>query len=698
MSYLNHRKAYKGLIRSKKKTYCKSSAQKINDSLGDSNTFWRQLRNLNSQSRINNTISLDDWHTYFSSLFNPVTHDDAHNTDEPSLNDLLSNINYHLDPTKSVNNEITEEEISKSIKCLKSNKSARPDGFVSEMFKYSPSCLTKYLVKLFNAIYDTGVFPAAWRRSTIVPIHKKGGVNLPENYRGISLTSVFSKIFTGVLNKRPQTWASDNFLISEEQAGFRKGYATVDNVFILHSLIRDCLDRKRKLYVAFIDYKKAFDSINRNALWKILEQNGIDGKMLDVLKSIYSEVVSCVRSDIGTTKYFNCSKGLKQGCILSPILFSYIIQVVTNEVCRRGGHGTQLHPDIIELSILLFADDIVLIADTVYGLQRKINVLYNVSCILGLEVHAGKSNIVVFRNGDKLAANEKWHIGTADLNVVSEYTYLGIVMSTRLSSTCIQNRLATRARSAVAKIDKSLRHLHDLELEVLTNIFDTQVKPILLYGAEVWGMCNDTSVIENVHLNALKRSLNVPFITPNALVYGDTGRHELYIRSTICSIRYWLKILKMNDSRYVKKVYNMMLNRSTANSWTNQIKDVLYNLNLSEYWENQLVENERNSLHIVESKLIEISDNKWSACIARSNRYSVYRTFKLYRFKEDYLKIIHTRKLRKLVTCFRLGVSDIFDIAIDLITTHNLYVHSALSMKKMRCTLYYNVLCFIIYD
>ena len=156
-------------------------------------------------------------------------------------------------------------------------------------------------------------------------------------------------------------------------------------------------------------------------------------------------MVSCVRSDIGATKYFNCSKGLKQGGILSPILFSYFIQVVTNEVCRRGGHGIQLHPDIIELSILLFADDIILIADTVYGLQCKINVLYNVSCILGLEVHAGKSNIVVFRNGGQLASNEKWHIGTADLNVVSEYTYLGIVMLTRLSSTCIQNRLATRA-------------------------------------------------------------------------------------------------------------------------------------------------------------------------------------------------------------------------------------------------------------
>ena len=189
------------------------------------------------------------------------------------------------------------------------------------------------------------------------------------------------------------------FLFQKSKQVFKKGYATVDNVFILHSLIRNCLDRKRKLYVASIDYKKAFESIDKNALWKILVQNGIDGKMLAVLKSIYSEVMSCVRSDIGTKKYFYCSKGLKQGCILSPILFSYIIQVVTNKVCGRDGHGIQLHPDIIELSILLFADDIILIPDTVYGLQRKINVLYNVSCILGLEVHAGKSNIVVFRNG-----------------------------------------------------------------------------------------------------------------------------------------------------------------------------------------------------------------------------------------------------------------------------------------------------------
>ena len=133
------------------------------------------------------------------------------------------------------------------------------------------------------------------------------------------------------------------------------------------------------------------------------------------------------------------------------------------------------------------------------------------------------------------------------LTLFQYYTYLGIVMSTRLSSTCFQNRLATRARSVVSNIDKYLRHLHDLAMEVLITVFDTQVKPIFLYGAEIWGMCDDKSVIENVPLNALKRFLNLPFITPNALVYGDTSRHELHIRSNICNNRYWLKNKIIND-------------------------------------------------------------------------------------------------------------------------------------------------------
>jgi len=172
------------------------------------------------------------------------------------------------------------QDIKKSILSLKVGKAAGPDGLISEMFKNSIDLIMPYLLKLFNAMFTTGVFPVMWTKSIIVPLHKKGDYNNADNYRGISLTSVFSKIFIGILNTRLKAWSDRNNIITEEQAGFRKGYSTIDNAFILHSIIQKYLTKKRKLYVAFIDFRKAFDSVDRSKLWLILEKNGVTGKIL----------------------------------------------------------------------------------------------------------------------------------------------------------------------------------------------------------------------------------------------------------------------------------------------------------------------------------------------------------------------------------------------------------------------------------
>ena len=151
--------------------------------------------------------------------------------------------------------------------------------------------------------------------------HKKGSVNVTDNYRGICLSSISSKIFTRILNVRLQKWADDNKLISGEQAGFRRGYSTIDNAFILNSFVQKYLDKRSKVYVAFIDYRKAFDSVNTSVLWKILCKNGIIGKMLVILQGIYEDVRCNVRCDKGETDFSQSSGGLKHGCILSPLLF-----------------------------------------------------------------------------------------------------------------------------------------------------------------------------------------------------------------------------------------------------------------------------------------------------------------------------------------------------------------------------------------
>ena len=105
-------------------------------------------------------------------------------------------------------------------------------------------------------MYGEGIFPKEWSKSIIIPIHKKGDANIPDNYRGIALTRVLSKVYTHVLNKRLARWAEQKERILEQQAGFREGYSTVDHIFTLYGLVQKYLQRNTKLYVAFVDLKK----------------------------------------------------------------------------------------------------------------------------------------------------------------------------------------------------------------------------------------------------------------------------------------------------------------------------------------------------------------------------------------------------------------------------------------------------------
>ena len=191
-----------------------------------------------------------------------------------------------------------------------------------------------------------------------------------------------------------------------------------------------------------------------------------------------------------TPEFFNCPNGLKQGCIMSPILFSYLVQEITTEIRRRGGNGIQLFPGAAEIAILLFADDIVLIADTVPELQKKMNVLFETAYKLGLIINMDKSKVVVFRKGGHLAAHEKWFIGNKQLLVVNQYCYLGLIYSSTLSSNIMMTNLAARSRTASVMVLRYLVKLQNISTSVLFKILDTQIQPILLYGAEIWGMDN----------------------------------------------------------------------------------------------------------------------------------------------------------------------------------------------------------------
>ena len=167
---------------------------------------------------------------------------------------------------------------------------------------------------------------------------------------------------------------------------------------------------KKKNYTALIDFRKAFDSVNRSSLSKILEKYGFSGRVCQVLKFMFEDVKCCVRTEDATSESFQCFRGVKQGCNCGPIFFSILINVLAKEIKDNCKHCIQLTPNSPDISILLFADDIVLLSDTVIGLQNQINNLKTVASRLGLQVNLQKTKVVIFRNGGHIAAHEHWYL------------------------------------------------------------------------------------------------------------------------------------------------------------------------------------------------------------------------------------------------------------------------------------------------
>ena len=281
--------------------------------------FWDLIRKFKKKHKNNSNISAQEFYDHFKSLFSTeafVDHDV-----ENTVHDEFYNI-----VVDELDRDFTIEDVVKAISNLKRKKSAGIDKLIPEIFLDAKHILAPRLCKLFNYMYNNCLYPDSWTQGIIIPVPKKGDPNIVDNNRGIMLTSIFSKLFSILLDTRARHFVETNGILNNCQYGFRQKRSTIDCIFVLQTLIdKIILHDKRKLYCTFIDFKKAFDLVYRNGIWFKLMSYQLSSKFINMMKAMYQSVKACVRVNGNLTDNFESYMGVKQGETLSPLLFILFI-------------------------------------------------------------------------------------------------------------------------------------------------------------------------------------------------------------------------------------------------------------------------------------------------------------------------------------------------------------------------------------
>ena len=298
----------------------------------DPKLFWKLIKEMRQWGMTNTddtaSIKNEDWYTYFKNLFAPKSNDDK------ELVERLRSLE-NIPSFTELDYRITEIEISKCIKKLKKNKSAGPDKMVNELLISGEDILLAPISKIFNFIFRCSKYPRGWNLSFLKPIHKKGAMSTPDNYRGIAVGSAIGKLFNLVILNRINKHIETKCPISNNQIAFMSGKRTTDHIFTLKVIIDKVLkNQKGKLFVSFIDFKKAYDSVSRTHLLLRLQQIGICGKTYEIIKAMYEDVRYCIKLSEGYLDPIASHIGLKQGCVLSPLLFNLFIDEIKH--IRQG--------------------------------------------------------------------------------------------------------------------------------------------------------------------------------------------------------------------------------------------------------------------------------------------------------------------------------------------------------------------------
>ena len=455
--------------------------------------------------------------------------------------------------------------------------------------------------------------------------------------------------------------------ICEEQNGFRVGRSTGDHLSSLSLIVESRIKRKLNTFAVFIDFSKAYDRINRDLLWHKLSVLGVNGKMLNSLKSLYEHVQCTVRVNGCYSDWFDVHAGLKQGCVLSPLLFNAFVNDLIHAI-RSLNCGVPFDEDD-SVSILLYADDIVLLSDNEEKLQTMLDCLNDWCHAWGLTINFNKSKAMHFRTPSASKTEYLFLCGDSHLELVTQYIYLGVLFTEHLNFMLMSKIAAQSASRALGLLISKDKAFGGMPFECFTKCYDATVQATIDYSAPLWGT-QSISCINAVQNRACRYFLGLGRYAPNAAVNGDMGWVGSEHKQWRCIVRKWCRLMNMSDSNLAKRVFTSSMAQSNCNckTWCFRVKTFFIQIQHEHICTNHRLA-VRTVINSVNCQLQLLYEKQWKDILyadhARrgqeegGNKLRTYRRVKHNYATEPYVKIIIQRKYRSAYARFRCGVAPI---------------------------------------
>jgi exonuclease III len=466
---------------------------------------------------------------------------------------------------------ISDSEILRHLKQLRNFKAAGVDGIKNELLKL---CVGEEGIRmvslLLNYIWENEVLPHELTLGRIVTLFKGGDLFDPGDYRGITLLSVVYKLLSAILNSRLSVFCEKNGVLGEEQGGFREGRGCPDQLFSLYSIVGERLGKKQPTFLCFIDIKKAYDKVWRDGLWLRLADSGIKGKLWRVIRGLYASTESSVFVEGKDSDLFNLDLGVRQGDVLSPLLFSIFFNGLI-DLLREKGYGVK----VVRRQIcgLWYADDIVLLAESADELREMMVVVDEYCFKWRCSANAKKSGVMIVGEAPKNAP--VFTLNGEIVPIVETYKYLGVVFNSSWNWNDHVDYVLTRTETVLKTLEWRFWKNRAVDNETKVIAWRSIFRPAIEYGSEVWWpLAVQLAVFERLQLKVLKWILSCAVTTPTEIVRGDLGVPTLESRFVQARLS-WAGVVKCMPQ---ERIAGICVDVKTG--WTKRVMESLKDLGL----------------------------------------------------------------------------------------------------------------------